>query len=89
MSKINRHCALCGAGYYFCPTCNDANAQMKSSWYNLYDTENCKNIFDILVDNFLQKDTKEISTEKLKACDLTNIDTFDVDIQEQIRAIIS
>ena len=88
MARTNRVCKICGKGYYFCPNCNENLANPKPSWYNSFDSENCRDIFTILVDNFLKKDTNEISQKKLSACDLSGIKTFDEDTRKQIEDII-
>ena len=41
----NRNCIVCGKAYYHCGHCKDSDAQ--SVWRNIYDTEECRKIFDI------------------------------------------
>lgn len=88
MARTNRVCKICGKKYYFCPNCNENLANPKPSWYESFDSENCKNIFAILVDNFLEKDTNEVTKTKLSDCDLTDIENFDEDTRKQIEDII-
>lgn len=69
MEKNNRKCLVCGKEYRFCPSC--AKDKNKPSWMTMYDTENCRAIFDALVDynfgNISAVDAKAI----LDKCDLT------------------
>lgn len=46
MSNYKRYCYCCGAEYEYCPTCRQYASQPK--WRALYDTEECKAIFDVL-----------------------------------------
>lgn len=65
----NRTCALCGKEYSYCPTCrNDSN---KPAWYKLFDSENCKTIFNALNNYKFKLISKEEAQDILKDCDLT------------------
>lgn len=64
-----RKCILCQKEYNYCPTCNkDRN---KPLWHKLYDSENCKNIFNALNDYNFNLISKEEAQAKLKCCDLS------------------
>ena len=40
-----RTCLVCGSHYQFCPRCR--GGQNAPTWKNIYDTEDCKKIFEI------------------------------------------
>lgn len=64
-----RKCILCEKEYNYCPTCTkDRN---KPLWYKLYDSENCKNIFNALNDYNFNLINKEEVKALLKNCDLS------------------
>lgn len=86
MSKANRTCKVCGKRYYYCPSCPD---DTRPSWYCMFHDENCKNIFQILTDSFLNKIPKYTAKKQLEKCNLSNISSFDPDIQEQIKDILA
>lgn len=68
MRKPNRKCSLCGQEYYYCPSCSDGR---EPSWMIMFDTENCKKIFNVLT-QFNFKHIKENEAKSiLKNCDLT------------------
>lgn len=82
MPKANRICKTCGTAYFYCNNCGkkDTNPQ----WMLMWDTENCKNVFEI-VSNYAQKVyTKAVAKKKLSKCDLSKLYTF----KENIRALI-
>ena len=82
MSKANRICKTCGKAYFYCNNCKRKNADPQ--WMLMWDTENCKNIFEI-VSNYAQKvDSKAVAKKKLSKCDLSKQYTFN----EKIRALI-
>lgn len=45
MEKKLRQCVVCRNQYTFCPRCNDD--KNKPLWYFTFDSENCKNIYDV------------------------------------------
>lgn len=47
MAKINRTCIVCGKKYSYCPSCRED--LHKPSWYSIFETENCKKIYDLCV----------------------------------------
>lgn len=85
MKKTNRTCIVCGERYYYCPSCQD---DMRPTWHVLFHEENCKNIFNILENHFLEKISTESAYEQLNKCDLSKIDNFREDIKNQATDII-
>ena len=70
----NRICIACGKEYEYCGFCpKSLNLPV---WKNIFDTENCKNIFEIASDYAQNMITKERAKERLLCCDLSNIDSF-------------
>lgn len=68
MAKNNRTCAVCGKGYHYCPTCR---ADMKKPrWMNMFDTEDCKTIFEVATKFNLGKLTALEAQSQLKDCNL-------------------
>ena len=64
-----RKCVLCAKEYNYCSTCTkDRN---KPLWNKLYDSENCRNIFNALNDYNFNLITKEDAQAKLRGCDLS------------------
>ena len=76
-----RKCILCGKEYNYCPTCTkDRN---KPLWHKLYDSENCKNIFNALNDYNFNLISKEEAQAKLRSCDLS------IDLNDHYRGEIN
>lgn len=86
MARANRICKICGKKYYFCPSCTNDS---RPSWYGMFHDENCKNIFCILTNAFLEKITPAAAKKQLESCDLSNIASFQPSMQEQIRKIMN
>lgn len=86
MSKANRICKTCGKAYFYCNNCNKKNADPQ--WMLMWDTENCKNVFEI-VSNYAQKvDSKAVAKKKLSKCDLSKQYTFNEKIRDLIDEIM-
>lgn len=82
MAKTNRVCKTCGTPYYFCPTCGTS----KPSWYKLYDSEICKNIYKTLADfNFGHIDANA-ANEILKNSNVTIVDEDLLKIVNEIKS---
>lgn len=60
MAKTNRVCYCCGHEYYFCPSC--PNDRKDPQIYTMFDSEQCKDIFNTLV----KESTKKITTSECK-----------------------
>jgi hypothetical protein len=80
----NRECVVCGTKYQFCPHCNNSDAP---SWKAIYDTENCKKIFDVCsAFVFKHIDAKE-ALNRLDKCDLSKEDKFAKGIKKDLADI--
>lgn len=44
--RHERTCEICSSTYSYCPNCNDYAD--KPRWMFLFDSENCKNIYDVV-----------------------------------------
>lgn len=64
-----RRCVLCGNVYSYCPSCT--KDRFKPTWYKLFDSENCHNIFGAINDYKFKLVTKEQAQEVLRGCDLS------------------
>lgn len=86
MPKANRICKTCGKEYFFC---NNCERKLNSpQWMLMWDTQNCKNIFEI-VSNYAQKvDSKAVAKKKLSKCDLSQQYTFNKNIRALIEDIM-
>lgn len=74
MAKRDRRCVVCGGKYQYCPTCSqDRN---KPLWMNEFDTESCKDIFQICTDFNVGIKNKSEALTALEKCDLTNEKNF-------------
>ena len=86
MPKANRICKTCGKQYFFC---NNCERKLNSpQWMLMWDTENCKSIFEI-VSNYAQKvDSKAVAKKKLSKCDLSQQYSFTENIRVLIEEIM-
>lgn len=84
--KINAHCAICGAGYHICSTCQ----QQKSfkSWRVVTDTVEHYKIYMALHGYTLSQD-KETAKRDLEKCDLSGLEDFNPPIRAVIQEILS
>lgn len=70
----NRICLACGKAYEYCSSCSGSlNTPV---WKNIFHTENCKNVFEIVSDYAQNVITKETAKTKLQKCDLSQSNTF-------------
>jgi len=53
-----------------------------------FHAENCKEIYQVLQENFLEQISDGDAIIKLKQCDLSNISSFDKDTQNQINELL-
>lgn len=87
VEKNNKICIVCGAGYHYCPSCKkDGN---KPSWYNIFDGENCKSIYDVCIayrDGIY--DLKK-ANEEINKCDLSNLENIEESFKKIINTIKS
>ena len=88
MAENNRKCNVCGKAYQYCGHCSD-NAKKGETWRNLYCSDNCRKIFDILSSRAFDHITDKEAKEKLKGLDLSKVDSFNETYKKQIRQIQS
>lgn len=84
--KTNAHCAICGAGYHICNTCQ----QQKSfeSWRVVTDTVEHYKIYMALHGYTLSQD-KATAKRDLEKCDLSGLEDFNPPIRAVIQEILS
>lgn len=67
MKKTNRICLTCGKAYSYCPNCTED--ELKPTWMALYDTENCREIFNTLTEYNAGIITAKVADERISKCD--------------------
>ena len=72
MAKVKRRCVMCAKEYEYCNSCNGA----PQLWKNIFCSENCRDIYDVLNKYDGKLITKEEGIEKLKAFDLSVVSKF-------------
>lgn len=84
--KINAHCAICGAGYHICNTCQ----QQKSfkSWRVVTDTVEHYKIY-MAVHGYTLSQDKEAAKKDLEKCDLSGLGDFNLPVRTVIQEILS
>lgn len=76
----NRICLTCGKPYEYCGSCpSSLNLPV---WKNIFDTENCKTVFETVSDYAQNAITKESAKVRLSKCDVSC--TFKNNIQKLI-----
>lgn len=85
MSKLNKTCFLCQQQYSYCYSC--PTELQYQSWKNLFDTENCKEIFNILCRHGQSTITDEEAKELLEQYDLSQKDSFTDNVKKHIDQI--
>ena len=88
MAANNRKCNVCGKTYEYCNNCSD-NGHKGETWRNLYCSDNCRKIFDVLSAHAFNHITDKEAKEKLKGIDLSKLDSFNENYKKQIRQIES
>ena len=67
----NRICLTCGKPYEYCGSCpSSLNLPV---WKNLFDTENCKTVFETVSDYAQNAITKESAKVRLSKCDVSGV----------------
>lgn len=86
MSQGDRKCIVCGKEYKFCHNCGNDDRK-DETWRNIFCSENCKNIYNILsmqgnghIDDGKAKDM-------LSKLDLSRLGEFRADFKKQIESI--
>lgn len=81
----NRVCLTCSKAYEYCGSCpSSLNLPV---WKSLFDTENCKIVFETVSDYAQKVITKESAKGKLSKCDLNT--TFKEKINNLIKDIVA
>lgn len=81
----NRICLTCGKAYEYCGSCpTSLNLPV---WKNLFDTENCKTVFETVSDYAQKVITKDVAKEKLSKCDTSS--KYKENIQKYLDDIIT
>ena len=87
MGKLNKQCFVCGEKYSYCYSC--PSDLQNPTWRTLFDTENCKNIFNILCRHGQGKITDEETRNLLNECDLTYVDKFNESLKNHFDKVFS
>lgn len=75
MATNNKTCILCQKKYTYCGSCR-SHAISEPSWRNAWDTENCKNIFEILA-TYINGNVSAVDAKKqLIEFDLKDKDSY-------------
>ena len=85
MGRRNRECYLCGQEYQYCSTCTQD--KMKPAWMSEFQSENCKNIFNICTRFNMKRMSKIEAQDALNACDLSNKTKFKSYVQHDLDII--
>ena len=84
--RYERTCTLCGRAYKYCNSCS--KDKLKPVWYNLFDRENCKDIFQALNDYNFELITKEEAAQRLNQCDLSEVDKLSENYRQEIADVL-
>ena len=72
MSKVIRRCVMCSKEYEHCSNCGSA----PQLWKNIFCSENCRDIYDVLNKYDGNLISKEDGTKQLKKFDLKVVSKF-------------
>ena len=86
MAKSNRVCYCCGHEYYFCPSC--PKDRKDPQIYTMWDSEVCKDIFNILSNESLKKITTKECKEKLIELGVDKIDIKKDSVKKHINRVM-
>ena len=81
-TRADRYCTVCGDHYLYC-RCQEYSHM--EPWHDAYDTENCKNLYNITagwINGWLDK---EVEIARLNKCDLSKMDKFPQWMQDTIK----
>ena len=88
MGGIKRKCIICGKEYEWCGNCSDT-INKNETWRNLYCSENCRNIYNILTMHSLKHTNDQQAGDQLKNVDLSKLESFRDDFKDEIKKIQS
>ena len=86
MNNGERTCIVCGKKYRYCGNCSDNNVK-KETWRNIYCSDNCKKIFEILSAQANGHITDREAYSEISKLNTNNLDNFREDIKIQIKKI--
>lgn len=87
MQNKTRKCICCGKEYSYCSNC--PQDKHKPSYFAVYCSENCHDIFHAATDYNFGILTKEEAQKKLAACDLSNLESFNDIVKADVKKIIA
>ena len=85
MSDTNKKCYVCGKEYKYCNNCSDYTTQ--PMWKEMFDSENCKKIFDVICNYNVGIIDKKIIAKQLSECDLKDIKNYNKNIVNEINKL--
>lgn len=74
VKKNNKKCILCGKTYTYCSRCEEFDHLPR--WMEIYCSDNCRTIFNTLTEYNAKNITAKEAAEKIKDCDMSNVDRF-------------
>lgn len=74
VKKNNKKCILCGKTYTYCSRCEEFDHLPR--WMEIYCSDNCKKIFNILTDYNAKILPAKEAAKRLKDCDISNVGNF-------------
>ncbi len=74
VKKNNKKCILCGKTYTYCSRCEEFDHLPR--WMEIYCSDNCRTIFNALTEYNAKNITAKEAAEKIKDCDMSNVDRF-------------
>ena len=84
MAKKNRTCYCCNERYYYCPSCAD---EFRPTWMIMFDTEDCKTIFQTCSSYNNGSVTKEEAKEIFKDIKFKDFDTYEKSVSDTLKEI--
>lgn len=87
MPKANRICHCCGREYYYCPSCPDDRRD--PSIYVMWDSKLCKEIFNVLTNEFTGSITTLDCKRKLIELGVNNETVFKDSVKKHIDRVMS
>ena len=87
MGKVNnKSCIICKTGYHYCPNCGSDSG--KPSWYHIFDSQNCHDIYEICTQYRDKVINAETAYNLISKLDLSKLDNFAEGTKLQIKEII-
>ena len=80
----NRTCIVCGNKYKFCRRCN----KELPAWHNLYDTETCRDIYNIIGSYQIGELTAEDAKNYILSYDISHIKEINPRLKQDYERIM-